>query len=181
MQAIEKATRKTYNASSVTKAAAKQDTSSSLVSSDKPEPTKMMALTSKSATTLPIALPIATTAKPQKDDNDSSPQSENGQSFKKPVESQAAGAKRTSPSIEDLERMLAEVLGQLSETGLRAQVGKCELLKESLKVLGHLIDAKGIYPSRGKVDAVHQAPAPKINKILQAFFRKEKFVYLFFD
>ncbi|KAK8786048.1 hypothetical protein V5799_007587 [Amblyomma americanum] len=74
-----------------------------------------------------------------------------------------------SESIEEHERMLAEVLSRLAKSGLRVQAEKCEFFKESLEFLGHRIDAKGIYPSKVKVEAIHQAPAPKNKKELQAF------------
>ncbi|XP_037504865.1 uncharacterized protein K02A2.6-like [Rhipicephalus sanguineus] len=78
-----------------------------------------------------------------------------------------------SESIEEHQRMLAEVLSRLSKTGLRVQAGKCEFFKESLEFLGHRIDAKGIYPSKAKVEAIHQAPAPKNKKELQTFLAYE--------
>ncbi|KAK8767071.1 hypothetical protein V5799_006148 [Amblyomma americanum] len=74
-----------------------------------------------------------------------------------------------SESIEEHERMLAEVLSRLAKSGLGVQAEKCEFFKESLEFLGHRIDAKGIYPSKVKVEAIHQAPAPKNKKELQAF------------
>ncbi|KAK8764337.1 hypothetical protein V5799_033053 [Amblyomma americanum] len=74
-----------------------------------------------------------------------------------------------SESIEEHERMLAEVLSRLAKSGLRVQAEKCEFFKESLEFLGHRIDAKGIYPSKVKVEAIHQAPALKNKKELQAF------------
>ncbi|KAL3222355.1 hypothetical protein MRX96_028453 [Rhipicephalus microplus] len=53
---------------------------------------------------------------------------------------------------------------------VEVQAGNCELFNESLEFLGHRIDAKGIYPSKAKVEAIHQAPALKTKKELKPFW-----------
>lgn len=60
------------------------------------------------------------------------------------------------------------MLNRLSKVGLHVQSTKCQF-KESLEYLDHRIDARGIYLSKAKVDAIPQAPAPQNKKEQQAF------------
>lgn len=74
-----------------------------------------------------------------------------------------------SETVEEHHKVLMEVFDRLSKAQLRVQGAKCQFFKESLEYLGHRIDGRGIYPSKSKVDAIHEAPTPQNKKELQAF------------
>lgn len=64
---------------------------------------------------------------------------------------------------------LDRVLQRLQENGLRVKKSKCEFGKTQIEYLGHVLDEKGVYPSKDKVRAIHDAPAPASVKELRAF------------
>lgn len=64
---------------------------------------------------------------------------------------------------------LDKVLQQLQENGLRVEKAKCDFGKTQIEYLGHMLDGKGVYPSKDKVRAVHDAPTPTNIKELRAF------------
>ncbi|XP_037557467.1 uncharacterized protein LOC119434368, partial [Dermacentor silvarum] len=74
-----------------------------------------------------------------------------------------------SETVEEHHKVLMEVFDRLSKAQLCVQGAKCQFFKESLDYLGHRIDGRGIYPSKSKVDAIHEAPTPQNKKELQAF------------
>ena len=55
----------------------------------------------------------------------------------------------------------AEVLKRLKNYGFRVKKNKCAFLKESVEYLGHKVDASGLHPLSGKVEAIVQAPEPQ--------------------
>ncbi|XP_019711498.1 uncharacterized protein K02A2.6-like [Hippocampus comes] len=55
---------------------------------------------------------------------------------------------------------LDRVLQRLKENGLRVKKTKCDFGKTQIEYLGHVLDGKGVYPSKDKVRAIHDAPAP---------------------
>lgn len=59
---------------------------------------------------------------------------------------------------------LDKVLQRLQENGLRVKKAKCDFSSH-----GHMLDGKGVYPSKDKVRAVHDAPTPTNIKELRAF------------
>lgn len=63
---------------------------------------------------------------------------------------------------------LDRVLQRLQENGLRVKKAKCDLGKIQIEYLGHMLDGKGVYPSKDKVRAVHDAPTPTNIKELRA-------------
>ncbi|KAK9517616.1 hypothetical protein VZT92_022970 [Zoarces viviparus] len=65
---------------------------------------------------------------------------------------------------------LQKVLQRLQENGLRVKCSKCEFGKTRVEYLGHVLDEQGIHPSKDKVRAIQEAPAPTNVKELQAFF-----------
>ena len=64
---------------------------------------------------------------------------------------------------------LEEVLKRLEEANLRLKKSKCYFLKKSIDYLGHRIDATGIHPLPGKVQAILDAPAPQSVKELKSY------------
>lgn len=64
---------------------------------------------------------------------------------------------------------LDKVLQRLQENGLRVKKAKCDFGKTQIEYLGHMLDGKGVYPSKDKVRAVHDAPTPTNIKELRAF------------
>uniref|UniRef100_A0AAV2L2F4 Gypsy retrotransposon integrase-like protein 1 n=1 Tax=Knipowitschia caucasica TaxID=637954 RepID=A0AAV2L2F4_KNICA len=64
---------------------------------------------------------------------------------------------------------LDRVLQRLQENGLRVKKSKCDFGKTQIEYLGHMLDGKGVYPSKDKVRAVHDAPTPTNIKELRAF------------
>ncbi|KAK9515825.1 hypothetical protein VZT92_026433 [Zoarces viviparus] len=61
---------------------------------------------------------------------------------------------------------LQKVLQRLQE---RVKRSKCEFGKTRVEYLGHVLDEQGIHPSKDKVRAIQEAPAPTNVKELQAF------------
>ena len=71
-------------------------------------------------------------------------------------------------SEEQLSR-LEEVLKRLKNYGLRVKKNKCAFLRESVEYLGHKVDASGLHPLSGKVEAIVQAPEPQNVQQLRSF------------
>lgn len=60
------------------------------------------------------------------------------------------------------------VMSLLSKNGIKVNIEKCSFLQESVKYLGHKIDADGIHPTVEKVEAILKAPNPSCVKELRA-------------
>lgn len=73
----------------------------------------------------------------------------------------------TGPSTEEHLDNIEKVLRRLSETCLRLKVVKCQFMK--LECLGHRGDAEGFHPVEAKVEAIQEAPTPKIPTELTSF------------
>ena len=56
---------------------------------------------------------------------------------------------------------LQEVLSRLEQAGLRLKRSKCAFMLPSIDYLGHRISAEGIQPTKEKVGAIMEAPAPQ--------------------
>ena len=54
-------------------------------------------------------------------------------------------------------KLLTKVIQRLEKHGLKARKSKCFFLKDSVEYLGHIIDAKGIRPSKANVRSVLEA------------------------
>lgn len=74
-----------------------------------------------------------------------------------------------SSSIEQHRRDLTEVFRRLRENNLAINLNKCELGKNEIKFLGHLVDANGIRPLPEKVAAIKEFPKPKVAQELKRF------------
>ncbi|XP_060543768.1 uncharacterized protein K02A2.6-like isoform X2 [Pantherophis guttatus] len=77
-----------------------------------------------------------------------------------------------------LER-LKQVLRRFKEKGLRVRRDKCIIGVQEVEFLGYLIDGTGIHPTKAKVRAIHEAPAPKNKAELQAFLGLLNFYAVF--
>ena len=64
---------------------------------------------------------------------------------------------------------LEEVLKCLEKANLKLKKSKCQFLKKSMDYLVHQIDATGIHPLPGKVQAIQDAPAPQSVKELESY------------
>lgn len=56
---------------------------------------------------------------------------------------------------------LQEVLSRLEQAGMHLKQNKCAFLLPEVEYLGHQISEKGLYPTKEKVCAIVDAPAPK--------------------
>ena len=61
------------------------------------------------------------------------------------------------------------VLQRLNKYGLKANLKKCESLKDSLEFCGHKIDKDGLHKTKAKTEAVLLAPRPENVSQLRAF------------
>ena len=75
----------------------------------------------------------------------------------------------TGKSDEEHLKTLEEVLSRLKQAGLRLKRSKCELMLPSLEYLGHSISAAGLQPTKEKVRAILEAPAPHNVSQLRSF------------
>ena len=72
-------------------------------------------------------------------------------------------------TIEEHNHNLEAVLEALEENGLKALPAKCNLLKEEVAFLGHVIDKNGIRTDPGKIESMEKYPRPKNEKELRRF------------
>ena len=49
-----------------------------------------------------------------------------------------------TPTLEDHERRLDEVFGCMKQAGLKCKTSRCEILRDSIKYLGRLVDKHGV-------------------------------------
>ncbi len=66
-------------------------------------------------------------------------------------------------------RSLASVFEKLQSAGFKLNKSKCKFEQSSVEYLGHVIDEKGLHPTREKLDAIRDAPAPKDVSALKSF------------
>lgn len=69
---------------------------------------------------------------------------------------------------ETLER-LKMVLSRLRENNLKVKPEKCQLFKEKLRYLGHIISKEGMAPDDEKINAITNWPKPKTDTELRGF------------
>ena len=74
-------------------------------------------------------------------------------------------------NTEDHLKTLETVLSKLETAGIRLKRSKCSFMLPSLEYLGHKISSKGLQPTSEKVQAIHEAPAPKDVSQLKSFLR----------
>lgn len=66
----------------------------------------------------------------------------------------------TAPSKTEHLKLLEEVLGRLEKHGVRLKRAKCTFLQNEVGYLGHVVNARGIQPTKEKIEALQDAPRP---------------------
>ena len=61
-----------------------------------------------------------------------------------------------TPTLEDHIERLEEVFSCMKQAGLKCKPCKCEILRDSIKYLGRLVDKHGVRPDPEAVEAVRQ-------------------------
>ena len=74
-----------------------------------------------------------------------------------------------TPTLEDHIARLDEVFTCLKQAGLKCKPSKSEILRDSTKCQGHLIDKNGVRPDPEAVEAVLTWKTPKTDKQLMSF------------
>ena len=70
-----------------------------------------------------------------------------------------------TPTLENNIERLDEVFTCMKQAGLKCKPSKCEILRDSIKYLGHLVDKHGIRPDPEVVEAVLTWKAPNRHAI----------------
>ena len=74
-----------------------------------------------------------------------------------------------TPTLEDHIERLDEVFACMKRSGLKCKPSKCEILKDSIKYLGRMVDKHGIRPDTDAVEAVLTWKSPKTEHQLMSF------------
>ena len=74
-----------------------------------------------------------------------------------------------TPTLEDHIKRLEEVFSCMKQAGLKCKPSKCEILRDSIKYLGRLVDKHGMRPDPEAVEAVLTWKAPKTDTQLMSF------------
>ena len=74
-----------------------------------------------------------------------------------------------SPTLEDHIDRLDEVFGCMKRAGLKCKPSKCEILSDSIKYLGRMVDRHGVRPDPEAVEAVLTWKAPRTDTQLLSF------------
>ena len=74
-----------------------------------------------------------------------------------------------TPTLEDHIKRLDEVFTCMKQAGLKCKPSKCEILRDSIKYLGRLVDEHGVRPDPEAVEAVLTWKAPKTDTQLMSF------------
>ena len=74
-----------------------------------------------------------------------------------------------TPTLEDHIERLDEVFACMKRSGLKCKASKCEILKDSIKYLGRMVDRHGIRPDPDAVEAVLTWKSPKTEHQLMSF------------
>ena len=74
-----------------------------------------------------------------------------------------------TPTLEDHIERLDEVFACMKRSGLKCKTSKCEILKDSIKYLGRMVDKHGIRPDPDAVEAVLTWKSPKTEHQLMSF------------
>lgn len=75
----------------------------------------------------------------------------------------------SAPDMETHDERLEEVLKCLETHSVRVKAQKCEFFQNSVEYLGHKIDKDGLHPTKGKVDAIKNAPTPRNISAIRSF------------
>ena len=74
-----------------------------------------------------------------------------------------------TPTLEDDIDRLDEVFGCMKRAGLKCKPSKCEILRDSIKYLGRMVDRHGVRPDPEAVEAVLTWKAPRTDTQLLSF------------
>ena len=74
-----------------------------------------------------------------------------------------------TPTLEDHIERLDDVFACMKRSGLKCKPSKCEILKDSIKYLGRMVDKHGIRPDPDAVEAVLTWKSPKTEHQLMSF------------
>ena len=74
-----------------------------------------------------------------------------------------------TPTLEDHIERLGEVLARMNRSGLKCKPSKCEILKDSIKYLGMMVDRHGIRPDPDALEAFLPWKLPKTEHQLMSF------------
>ena len=74
-----------------------------------------------------------------------------------------------TPTLEDHIDRLDEVFGCMKRAGLKCKPSKCEILRDSIKYLGRMVDRHGVRPDPEAVEAVLIWRAPRTDTQLMSF------------
>ena len=74
-----------------------------------------------------------------------------------------------TPTLEDHIERLDEVFACMKRSGLKCKPSKCEILKDSIKYLGRMVDKHDIRPDTDAVEAVLTWKSPKTEHQLMSF------------
>ena len=74
-----------------------------------------------------------------------------------------------TPTLEDHIGRLDEVFGGMKQAGLKCKSSKCEILRDSIKYLGRLVDKHGIRSDPEAVEAVLTWKTSKTDTQLMSF------------
>ena len=74
-----------------------------------------------------------------------------------------------TPTLEDHIDRLDEVFGCMKRAGLKCKPSKCEILRDSIKYLGRMVDRHGVRPDPEAVEAVLTWKAPRSDTQLMSF------------
>ena len=74
-----------------------------------------------------------------------------------------------TPTLEDHIDRLDEVFGCMKRAGFKCKPSKCEILRDSIKYLGRMVDRHGVRPDPEAVEAVLTCKAPRTDTQLMSF------------
>ena len=74
-----------------------------------------------------------------------------------------------TPTLEDHIDRLDEVFGCMKRAGLKCKPSKCEILRDSIKYLGRMVDRHGVRRDPEAVEAVLTWEAPRTDTQLMSF------------
>ena len=74
-----------------------------------------------------------------------------------------------TPTLEDHIDRFDEVFGCMKRAGLKCKPSKCEILRDSIKYLGRMVDRHGVRPDPEAVEAVLTWKAPRTDTQLMSF------------
>ena len=74
-----------------------------------------------------------------------------------------------TPTLEDHFEQLDEVFACMKRAGLKCKPSKCEILKDSIKYLGRMVDKHDIRPDPDAVEAMLTWNSPKTEHLLMSF------------